>query len=38
MTQQFTTVKMSGCVLKQGSKTLITTSEQFITAKSGPAS
>jgi len=34
-TQQFVTAKISGCVLKQGSETLITASEQFTTAKSG---
>ena len=31
-TQQFITAKISGCVLKQGSETLITASEQFTTA------
>jgi len=31
--QQFVTAKISGCVLKQGSKTLINSSEQFTTEK-----
>jgi len=36
-TQQFITAKISGCVLKQGSKTLINASEQFTTEKLGCA-
>ena len=32
-TQQFITPKISSCALEQGSKTLITASEQFATAK-----
>ena len=32
-TQQFITAKISGCALKQGSKTLITASAQFTTTK-----
>jgi len=36
-TQQFITAKISGCALKQGSKTLVNASEQFTTAKSNCA-
>jgi len=32
-TQQFITAKISGCTLKQGSKTLINASAQFTTTK-----
>ena len=37
MTQQYISAKISGCASNQGSKTLITASEQFTDAKSGCA-